>query len=127
MTDSFSSRPLRVIVAEDEILTRLAVADELRDNGFDVREASNADEALRALNDVKAQVDALFTDIDMPGPMNGLELALQARQCQPRLGVLVTSGMHAVPDDFVLSRSQFVAKPYNISEIPLIIQSLVTI
>lgn len=124
MSDSPSPRRLRVIVAEDEILTRMAVADALRDNGFDVREASNADEALTVLEDVKAQVDALFTDIDMPGSMNGLELALQARQRQPRLGVLVTSGKHAVPDEFVLSRSQFVAKPYNIGDISIMIRKL---
>lgn len=124
MTDFPSARRLRVIVAEDEILTRMAVADALRDNGFDVREASNADEALTVLEDVEAQVDALFTDIDMPGSMNGLELALQARQRQPRLGVLVTSGNHAVPDEFVLSRSQFVAKPCNIADIPFMIRKL---
>ncbi|MBB2203268.1 response regulator [Gluconacetobacter tumulisoli] len=120
-------RRLHVIVAEDEILTRLAVADELRDNGFDVREASNADEALTVLEGEKAPVDALFTDIDMPGSMNGLELALRARQSRPRLGVLVTSGKHSVPNDFILSHSRFVAKPYDISDIPLILQNLVEI
>lgn len=115
MPDSFSSRCPCVIVAEDEILTRMAVADELRDSGFDVREASNADEALMVLEEVEAQVDALFTDINMPGSMNGLELALQARRRQPRLGILVTSGKHAVPDNFVL---------YDTSDIPPIIENL---
>ncbi|MBM9400139.1 response regulator [Gluconacetobacter azotocaptans] len=125
MVDDFPSRRLRVVVAEDEVLTRLAVADELRDNGFDVREASNAEEALTVLESEMAQVDALFTDIDMPGSMNGLELALRARQHRPRLSVLVTSGKHKVSDDFVLTHSRFVAKPYDISDIAKIIHDLV--
>ncbi|ACI52075.1 response regulator receiver protein [Gluconacetobacter diazotrophicus PA1 5] len=117
--------PPRIVIAEDEVLTRLAVATELRDNGFEVREASNAEEALTVLECTTTHIDALFTDIDMPGSMNGLELALRARQSRPRLGVLVTSGKHMISDDFVLTRSRFVPKPYDISEIPRILNDLI--
>jgi two-component system, response regulator PdtaR len=127
MIEDFPFPRLSVIVAEDEILTRLAVVDELLENGFDVREACNADEALTVLESEKTHVDALFTDIDMPGSMNGLELALRARQSRPHLGVLIASGKHRVSNDFVLARSRFVAKPYDVAEIPQILHGLVEI
>jgi two-component system, response regulator PdtaR len=85
-----SERPI-VLIVEDEVLLRLMIADELRSNGLSVVEAANADEALTVLRS-SAPVDLLFTDIRMPGSMDGLALAALMRATQPELKIIVTSG-----------------------------------
>lgn len=76
-----------VLVVEDEGLIRLNLVDELEDAGFRVIEASNADEALKAL-DSRPGIQAIFTDIDMPGSIDGLRFATAVRQSQPRMPIL---------------------------------------
>jgi len=71
-----------VLVVEDEPIILLDVADQLRDAGFDVIEASNADQAIKHLNNNPA-IRLLFTDIDMPGSMDGLKLAAAVRDRAP--------------------------------------------
>jgi CheY-like chemotaxis protein len=83
-------RPI-VLIVEDEVLLRLMIANELRSNGLSVVEAANADEALTVLRS-SAPVDLLFTDIRMPGSMDGLALAALMRATQPELKIVVTSG-----------------------------------
>jgi CheY-like chemotaxis protein len=65
---------IAVLVVDDEVLVRLDVADQLRDVGYEVLEASNADQAIEILN-ITPSIRLLFTDIDMPGSMDGLKLA----------------------------------------------------
>lgn len=72
-------------------MVRLMIADDLRDAGFVVIEAANADEALTVLRSSTA-VDVLLTDIRMPGAMDGLALAAAAREGWPHLKVVVASG-----------------------------------
>jgi CheY-like chemotaxis protein len=83
-------RPI-VLFVEDDVLLRLMIADELRSNGLSVVEAANADEALMVLRS-SAPVDLLFTDIRMPGSMDGLALAALMRTTQPELRIIVASG-----------------------------------
>ncbi|WP_142328058.1 response regulator, partial [Priestia megaterium] len=79
-----------VLIVEDDVLIRFALADAFNDRGWDVTEASNALEAIAALGG-SHQFDVLVTDVDMPGPLNGLHLAAMAAQLFPRMSVAVSS------------------------------------
>jgi len=81
-----------IIVVEDEVLIRLEIADYLRDCGYHVIEASNADEALKVLRSDTA-VDLVFSDIQMPGAMDGFGLARWIREHHPGTKVILTSGI----------------------------------
>lgn len=83
-------RPV-VLIVEDEVLVRMVVAEYLRDCGFMVIEAGNAQEAL-ALFKADIDVDAVFSDIQMPGEMDGFGLARWLRQHRPGVKVILTSG-----------------------------------
>jgi two-component system, response regulator PdtaR len=111
---SFDRAP-RIVVAEDDPELRLLVVDVLADAGFEVLEADHADAALRILCSAEGGVEALFTDVNMPGSMNGLELARRAHHKWPRLPVMIGSG--AAPDALPPT-GQFVPKPYNLGNLP---------
>jgi two-component system, response regulator PdtaR len=83
-------RELTVLLVEDEVLTRLMLADELRSQGLQVLEASNADEALTVLQS-SLPVHLLFTDIRMPGEMDGMALAKFAHAHFPRIKRIIGS------------------------------------
>lgn len=100
-----------VLVVDDEVLVRLDVADQLRDAGYDVFEASNADEAIEILN-VTSSIRLLFTDIDMPGTMDGLKLAAAVRDRWPPVKIIVTSGHRIVDIAEMPDGSMFFSKPY---------------
>lgn len=107
-------RPSTVLVVEDEILIRLTVADYLRECGMHVLEAANADEAMRVL-EADVNVDVVFSDVQMPGGMDGFALARWIREHHPQIRVLLTSGLartHAVARD-LCEESPFVPKPYD--------------
>jgi len=101
-----------VLVVEDEGLVRLDTVDTLRDAGFKVVEAADASEALDIVA-VRDDIDMLFTDINMPGSMDGLELARLVHARHPSMRLLLTSGIvrpttGEMPDD-----GQFLSKPYT--------------
>jgi CheY-like chemotaxis protein len=107
-----SSERISVLVVEDEALVRLGIVDFLEDQGFRVFEAQNGDEAISLLVKI-ADISVLFTDVDMPGGMDGLGLAAAVRDRWPPIKIIVTSGhlrndQTNLPDDAV-----FLAKPYN--------------
>ena len=83
-----SSAPPRVILAvdDDEAVRRVA-AENLRRLGFTVIEARDGDEALRILGDASHRIDLLFSDVRMPGPLSGPELAERAVGSQPSLRI----------------------------------------
>jgi len=85
-----SSAKVRILVVEDEILIRLAMADDLRRSGFNVIEASNAEEALSVLS-TTPDIALVVTDIRMPGRIDGLALANWVRRHAPRVKVAVAS------------------------------------
>src|SRR3954468_7298146 len=78
---------ISVLLVEDEALICLMVSEALSEGGFEVHEVSNADEALRYIGGGGA-VDVLFTDINLPGRMNGAELAQRARALKPELPIV---------------------------------------
>jgi CheY-like chemotaxis protein len=79
-----------VLVVEDEVLLRLVIAEYLRDCGYKVIEAADADEAVLVLKQPDLVVDVLFTDIEMPGSMDGFALAQWSRSNRPGLEVILT-------------------------------------
>jgi two-component system, response regulator PdtaR len=101
-----------VLVVEDEMLIRLWAADLLEENGFSVLEAENAEAALKVLES-RPDVKLLFTDVQMPGSLNGMELAREVHARWPHVLLVITSGRERpapaeIPDD-----GRFVAKPYS--------------
>jgi CheY-like chemotaxis protein len=117
-------RPV-VLVVEDEVLLRLMIADELRSNGLSVVEAANADEALTVLRS-SASVDLLFTDVRMPGSIDGWALAALMRAAQPELKIIVASGQSPGR----LSRNiadAFFDKPYDAGRVAKRITALLAI
>jgi DNA-binding NtrC family response regulator len=118
-----TARPNIVLVVEDEILIRLALADHLRDAGLTVYEAANVAEAIDLLTHHGSDIDAIFTDIMMPGPMDGLVLCEWAAQHCPGLPVIMTSGVQdqdAIVRD--LERAGlFFLKPYNMDHVAAVL------
>jgi CheY-like chemotaxis protein len=82
-----------VLLVEDEVLIRLMVADELRSQGLQVLEASNAEEAL-AILESSLPVHLLFTDVRMPGRIDGIALAQLAQARFPQLKLIIASSRH---------------------------------
>lgn len=104
-----------ILVVEDEFLIRMILADELRDAGYQVIEASDADEALELLRGVSP--DVIISDVRMPGSIDGLGLLAAVRQRFPRLPVIIMSA-HAQPEmALTAGASQFVAKPFSMGTI----------
>ncbi|WP_075292825.1 response regulator [Pararhizobium arenae] len=104
--------PIRkVLVVDDEPLIRFATLDALEDAGFEVMEAANAYEALVILN--STPVDAVFTDVNMPGATDGLALAKLVRARSPKTRVIVTSGHVQLGVYDLESGVSFVPKPYT--------------
>jgi CheY-like chemotaxis protein len=101
-----------VLVVEDEPLQRLAAADVVEAAGFEPVEARNADEAVRIL-EARADIRVVFTDIDMPGSMDGLKLAGAVRGRWPPIEIILTSGHCHIRDDEVPERGVFLRKPYD--------------
>ncbi|CAM5769564.1 hypothetical protein LMIY3S_02880 [Labrys miyagiensis] len=103
-----------ILVVEDEALIRAILSDELRTAGLTVVEAACADEALAYLK-TAGMVDLIFTDIQMPGTMNGLELARQLRDQNPLLPIIITSG-NAGPKGGE-GIGEFMPKPYDMDHV----------
>lgn len=104
--------PPTVLIVEDEPMTRMAAADAITDTGLETREAGDAKEALQVL-DNHSDIGILFTDIDMPGPMDGLGLAEQVHKDWPAVELIVTSGATTVKDSDLPDNGTFISKPYR--------------
>lgn len=103
---------ITVLVVEDEPLIRMEIQDELSNRGFTVLEASNSREAMSILMQ-EPDIQVLFTDIDMPGGMDGLKLAATVHDRWPPIKIIVTSGHHQVNTDDIPSQSRFLSKPHR--------------
>ncbi|WP_312366129.1 response regulator [Ensifer sp.] len=103
---------ITVLVVEDEVLVRMDIAMSLEDEGFTVFEASNADEAIEILN-ARSDIRLMFTDIDMPGSIDGLKLAEAVRDRWPPIKIIVTSGHRQLSDDRLPVEGRFFSKPYD--------------
>jgi CheY-like chemotaxis protein len=102
-----------VIVAEDELLTRMMAADALISAGFTVIEADHATAALMILRSRAVEICALFTDVNMPGPLDGLGLAHHAATTWPWVRLLVASGKAQPTGNDLPKGCRFLPKPYD--------------
>lgn len=109
-----------VLVVEDEVMIREFVADDLQEAGYQVLTASNAKAAVDILQ-ARQDIRLVFTDVNMPGAMDGLQLAACVRDKWPRTHIVVTSGKCWPADK--LAGAVFVPKPYAVSNIIDIIDS----
>ena len=106
-------RPARILVVEDEVLVRALIAEELRLAGFGVIEADRADDALTYIN-AGDQVDLVFSDIQTPGSLDGLQLAETLRDKYPDIPVILTSGNAPIRRVGIVEA--FVPKPYDVTQ-----------
>jgi CheY-like chemotaxis protein len=106
----------KVLVVGDEPFVRMLVADVLDEAGFEVVEAPNAQVALKRL-ELAADVQVLFTDINMPPGMNGLELAEQVHQRWPTVGLVISSGYERPSNQQIADGGVFVPKPFRPEDI----------
>jgi CheY-like chemotaxis protein len=105
-----------VLIVEDEPLVRIGAVNIIEDAGFEVIEAANADEAIGIL-ECRSDVRVVFTDIHMPGSMDGLKLAHAVRNRWPPIRIIVTSGRDLIAEQVLPEGGRFFAKPYNPIEI----------
>jgi two-component system, response regulator PdtaR len=106
----------RVLVVEDEPLVRLTICDELASEGYEVLSAANAAEAIEILES-RNDINSIFTDVEMPGSMDGLKLAAAVRDRWPPINIVVTSGKDRPPDTQMPKFTQFVWKPYLTADV----------
>jgi CheY-like chemotaxis protein len=117
------AQPIRVLLVEDEFLISEMVAESLARQGFSVRSVTNGTDALRHL--ASAPVDVLFTDINLPGGMDGKTLARRARVLLPDLPVVYASGgINMFDFAWRVPGSIFVAKPYDPDVIGRVLRSV---
>ena len=104
-------RPSEVLIVEDESITRMNAAEALIEIGFCTREAADAREALQILGG-NPNIDLLFTDVDMPGTMDGLDLAKRVHHDWPKMELIVTSGARKAEATVLPDDGTFLPKPY---------------
>ncbi len=118
-------RPL-VLVVEDEFLLRMDAADVIAAAGFEVVEAANADEAIEILES-RSDITVVFTDIQMPGSMDGLKLARAVRGRWPPIKIIATSGLVNVGDVDLPEGGRFLPKPYSPAQVTGVLRELTVI
>ncbi len=91
---------------------RLNAVDIIQEAGFDTLEAPNAEEAIEILQ-ARSDIRIVFTDVNMPGSMDGLKLASAIRKRWPPVDLIVTSGQLVPSEDELPARGHFIAKPYE--------------
>jgi two-component system, response regulator PdtaR len=106
-----AKRPV-VLIVEDEFLIRMDAAELIRSAGFDVVEAENADVAISILED-RRDITVVFTDVQMPGSMDGLKLAAAIRGRWPPIKIVATSGLSNIGEGDLPAGSRFLPKPYS--------------
>lgn len=112
MTAMPAHLPREVLIVEDEPITRIVAADAMADLGIMAWEAEDATEAFQMLHD-HPRIGLLFTDVVVPGEMDGLLLAERVSNSRPDIQVIVTSGAVAVGDTELPDGGTFLPKPYR--------------
>ena len=115
MATSRTERPV-VLVVEDEFLIRMHAAEMIREAGYNVVEAKNADDAIVIL-ETRRDIRVVFTDLQIPGSMDGLKLAHAVRHRWPPIHIVATSAYDASLKDELPAGSVFLLKPYTEREI----------
>ncbi|MDB5608745.1 MAG: response regulator receiver protein [Bradyrhizobium sp.] len=117
-----AKRPV-VLIVEDEFLLRVDAADMIAAAGFEVVEAANADEAIEVL-EARRDIMVVFTDIQMPGSMDGLKLARAVRGRWPPIKIVATSGRPDVEETDLPEGGRFLPKPYSPVQITGVLREL---
>ena len=110
-------RPPTVLVVEDEVLIRMAIAEHLQECGYRVFEASNADEAMKLLERGEVPINLVFTDVRMPGAMDGWALAAWLREHHAETAVIVTSAERQAAAHELCKELPFLHKPYTFDHV----------
>lgn len=109
------SRPV-VLVVEDDILLRWTAVAIIEEAGFDVVEAGTGVEAMSVL-EKRCDIRTVFTDVEMPGSIDGLQLAHLIRTRWPSIGIMATSGQLRLRDDDLPEGAKFLHKPYAVANL----------
>ena len=123
MQPNARKRPV-VLIVEDEYLVRTGTRDAVETAGFDVLEAGDADEAIAILA-ARNDVSLIFTDVHMPGSMDGLKLVHFVRDRWPPVKIVATSGRVRITDSDLPEGGRFLPKPYSAGEITATLHELI--
>ena len=115
-------RPV-VLIVEDDFLLRIDAVEMIKAAGFEVIEAANADQAIKVL-EARYDITVVFTDVQMPGSMDGLKLAEAVRGRWPPIKIIATSGRLNVGDTDLPEGGRFLPKPYNHSQVARVLREL---
>jgi DNA-binding NtrC family response regulator len=110
-----------ILVVDDDALVRVHSNLALEDAGYEVVEASNAADALVKLEE-RPDISVLFTDVRMPGILNGIDLAKLVHAQRPDIAILVTSGADNGTTDALPKAARFVQKPYTGAQLSRLLQ-----
>ncbi len=122
MSQSTSGRAV-VLIVEDEPLVRMMVIELFEDEGFEVLEAANADQALGIFGERK-DVALLFTDVEMPGSIDGYALARWVHDNRPTVKTMIVSGRALPRAGDVPDGAAFVGKPYDHDDVMRRVQTM---
>ena len=113
-----------ILVVEDEMLLRMRAVDMVEDAGYTPVEAVDADQAV-AILESRSDIALLFTDIQMPGSMDGLRLAHAVRERWPPIKIILVSGALKLPDIDIPANSRFFGKPLTAKEMIAEMQDMI--
>ncbi len=116
-------RRLVVLVVEDNYLLRMDAADMIEAAGFEVIEAANADDAI-AILEARNDIAVVFTDVQMPGSMDGLRLARAVRGRWPPIKIVTTSGQRIIEETDLPEGGRFLPKPYSPLQVSGVLREL---
>ena len=122
MQHDAGDRPVVLVVEDDELLHWNAVSI-VEDAGFDVAGAANATEAI-AILEARNDIRIIFTDIQMPGSIDGLRLAHLVKNRWPPIKIIATSGHHSVRDGELPEGGRFLPKPYTCAGVAAVLHEL---
>lgn len=111
-----------VLVVEDEMFIRMVAVDTLEDRGYVILEAGDAREALEVLEQ-NPGISLIFTDINMPGDIDGLDLATEVAKRWPQIEIIVTSGAVRLSDDVIPDEGVFLPKPYSPADLARLVKA----
>ena len=123
MVQSSKQRPV-ILVVEDEFLIRTATAEAIRGAGFEVIEAANADAAISILES-RSDIRVVFTDIHMPGSMDGAKLTHAVKDRWPPVRIIATSGRVAIGELDLPAGTVLFPKPYSPEHVAWTVQALI--
>lgn len=120
---SVEPRTQVVLIVEDEFLIRMHAVDMVAAAGFEVVEAWNADEAIEILES-RCDITLVFTDVQMPGSMDGLKLVRTVRGRWPPIKIIATSGHLNVRETDLPEGGRFLPKPYSPVQVTGVLREL---